>query len=162
MARRLSGGVFVESGEPHACHWFASLCCCTRPTACACWSPHRVESELACRCLLSSRVAGPISRSPWSQATISGFAVAYSSRCMRWYAVRWRTRSRKGARSRDPLASSSARGARGGRGMGVAPHRSGIESDNDLECFGYVLTLYFRVPVTKWCYIYVENHLSTI
>ena len=46
--------------------------------------------------------------------------------------------------------------------MGVAPHKSGIESDNDLECFGYVLTLYFRVPVTKWCYIYVENHLSTI
>ena len=46
--------------------------------------------------------------------------------------------------------------------MGVAPHKSGIESDNDLEFFGYVLTLYFRVPVTKWCYIYVENHLSTI
>ena len=49
-----------------------------------------------------------------------------------------------------------------GEAAGVAPHKSGIESDNDLECFGYVLTLYFRVPVTKWCYIYVENHLSTI
>jgi hypothetical protein len=35
-------------------------------------------------------------------------------RCMRWYAVRRRMRSRKGARSLDPLTSSSARGSRGG------------------------------------------------
>ena len=90
----------MESGEPHTCHLFASVCCCTRLTACACWTPHRVCLAVAYSCLLSVVLArGRTDLAiPLSQATIFGFVVAYSSISTRWYAFCWRQRSRKGAR----------------------------------------------------------------
>ena len=51
-------------------------------------------------------------------------------------------------------------GVQSGCAVGEAPRGSGLVSEHVCECFGHVLTLCFRIPITKWCDINVESHLS--